>query len=554
MRIDITPDLKRAEESARATPPPVVKGVRAHAQCPLLGSSDFRELLTNIYDATLITDVSGRICGANERAVGFLEYALHDLCRLSVVDVVSGADPLLLPTICESLQNERFVLIQAYCLRSNGTAFPAEISVNRLHLSGADYLSFFIRDTTLRKEAEDRLRTGSAAIENSGSAIAVADLEGFLQYCNPALRRLLGCRDAEDILETNIWETVTDASMVAGISASIANSAAWAGEMEMRRRDGTTIAVQASAAANVNADGDVTGMVLSFIDTSDQKRVHAELRERNIQMEEDLQLAREFQQAFLRKQYPVFPSSAPTPEQSAIQFASAYRPSGAVGGDFYDVLPISNTRVGIFISDVMGHGVRSALVVATVRGLIEELICLGDDPSGFLTAISRDLHALVTQVGQVAFVTAAYVVVDLATGTARFATAGHPAPYWLRRHAGTIARLEATQAARGPALGIFPDTEYAHQEVQLARGDALLLYTDGLAEAEDTNGVSYETARMRACIEANATCPAKEMVDRLMEDVDAFTGRRRLIDDLCIVCAEITRLLPAETPRTPSSA
>jgi PAS domain S-box-containing protein len=542
MRIDIAPDPTRGDAGAGGAPNAPVKGVRA--QCPLVGSADFRELLANVYDAALITDPTGRIHSANERAVRFFGHDLDALCLLNVVDIVSGADALLLPSICEHLENERFVLIQAYCIRANDAVFPAEISVNRLRLLDSAYLSFFIRDTTLRKEAEDRLRTGAAAIHNSGSAIAIADVHGCLQYCNPALPRLLGMTDAAALPGTDIWTFLSDASPGAGIMASLAEAAAWAGELELRRGDGSTVAVQASAAPNVNADGEVTGMVLSFLDISDQKRALAALRERNLQIEEDLQLAREFQQAFMRMRYPVFPDPSTPPEESAVRFAAAYRSSGAVGGDFYDILPLSKTRVGIFISDVMGHGVRSALVVATVRGIIKELICLGDDPGTFLTAVNRDLHALATQGGQVAFVTAAYAVLDLTTGAVQYGLAGHPAPFWLQRTSGTLARLASTAATHGPALGLFSDAVYSDQTLTIAPGDTLLLYTDGLAEAEDEDEVPYEAARMRACIEAHAAGAPQQLVDALLADVAAFTGQRRLVDDVCIVAAELAHLLP----------
>ena len=130
-----------------------------------------------------------------------------------------------------------------------------------------------------------------------------------------------------------------------------------------------------------------------------------ELRFRNEQMEEDLRMAREIQQAIIPQQYPCFPQSA-SPEQSALRFCHRYLPTGAVGGDFFNIRPLSDTRAGIFICDVMGHGVRSALVTAILRALVEELTPVATDPGELLGQINRDLRSILKQSGTPLFTTA----------------------------------------------------------------------------------------------------------------------------------------------------
>ncbi len=119
---------------------------------------------------------------------------------------------------------------------------------------------------------------------------------------------------------------------------------------------------------------DVTGEIVNYIaikqDITARKQAEAQiatyseqLRARTAEMESDLEMAREVQQALLPQQYPSFPASAP-PEESALRFCHLYHPSGAVGGDYFDVLPLSEDTVGVFLCDVMGHGMRAALVTA----------------------------------------------------------------------------------------------------------------------------------------------------------------------------------------------
>src|SRR5207248_865042 len=133
-----------------------------------------------------------------------------------------------------------------------------------------------------------------------------------------------------------------------------------------------------------------------------------ELREKNSQLEDDLDMASEIQQAFLPHQFPAFPRGVAL-EQSALQFHSRYLPTGAVGGDFFHVLPLSETQAGVFICDVMGHGVRAALVTAIQRALIEELMDVAHDPGEFLTRINHALLSILRRTRTPMFASAFYL-------------------------------------------------------------------------------------------------------------------------------------------------
>ena len=414
MRIEIAPDFDDKESVSVAdssedidTP---VKGIKKiDASSLILGSPEFRELFQNVYDAALITTADGQIVTVNERAIQRFEYKLEDITALNIRDIISGTSETLLETICETLQNDRFVLIQAFCCRQDASPFPAEISVNKLKMSGTDYLNFFIRDVTLRKHAEDQIRTGYTAIQNSGDGIAVANLNAKIEYCNSAMVELLGAGSEDDITGQHLGSFFKDDDKKTAIPQALMDAQTWHGELKMRRINESAFFAQASVAPNVDSDGELIGMVISLLDISDEKRIHQELEERNCQMENDLKLAREFQQAFFRRDAPVFPHGADS-KDSALQFGHAYISSGAVGGDFFDILAISDTEAGIFISDVMGHGVRSALVVATIRGLVEELESITHNPGDLLTQINRDLYTIMKHSGQLTFVSALYVV------------------------------------------------------------------------------------------------------------------------------------------------
>ena len=558
MRIDITPHLKEqlTQQAAGGASPArrmgrvMIKIPKKPGESAEIGSPDFQEILQNVYDATLITDLNGRIVSVNPRAVQFFRGDRLDLRSQNIIDLISGADPNLVPVIRKNLENDRYTLIQAYCLRSDETIFPAEISANRLHLSGQDYLSFFIRDISWRKEAEERLRTGYTAIQNSGGGIVIADLAGQISFCNPSMSRLLGVEDEGAMHGRGLREFFLDAAQVDEILQSLAEGRAWSGEIEMQRADQTTVCAQGSVAPNLNADDELTGMVLSVLDITGLKQAQTqleqfaeELQQKNDLLESDQNMAREIQQAFLPRKYPAFPSGS-APEESALRFGHLYFPSGAVGGDFFDLLALSEHHLGIFISDVAGHGMRAALVVATIRGLIEELVSSARDPGVFLTQMNRAYNGIFSQTEQLTFTTAFYMVLDLRTGEMRYTTAGHPLPYLLCRRDNRVAMLPSDGGAKGPALGLFEEASYHTGSAVMAPSDLIFLYTDGLSEVEGPDRELYEDRRLAKTLEANLSTPPDALLPELVADARRYAGREDFEDDVCLLAVEIIRLLP----------
>jgi PAS domain S-box-containing protein len=552
MHIDLTPGWEDAAPASSATQPQpssgtVYKGKRSQSIGRVVGSEDFRQLLQSVYDAAIITDMDGNIISVNERAVQFFHCDVERLTSLHVTNLISGSDELLMETICQSLKDDRFILIQAYCLRDDDSVFPAEVSVNLIKLSDQDYLSFFIRDVTLRKEAEERLRSGHAAIQNSANGIAMTDTQAILQYYNPAMAALLGADERQNQLDNvDISTFLKHPNERGAIIDSVLQGLTWTGELELMRLDETTFYVQASVAPNVNVDGDVVGMVWSLLDISDRKRTQQELEERNAQMEEDLSLAREFQQAFIQNDYPSFPAGV-SKEESVLALGHVYLPSGAVGGDFFETFAVSDTRIGIFLSDVMGHGVRSALVVATIRGLIEELGPLRYDPAAFISHMNRDLSRIVRQQGHVTFATAFYMVLDLSDGKISYASAGHPAPFLLQGKKGEVDFLKPEDDKQGPALGLFPQITYEETINYISPGDGIVLYTDGIFEAECAETADcFEIDRVASILEEHFEEEPTALLQAVVKSAQEFCNRETFDDDVCMVGMKLRKLMANE--------
>ena len=265
-----------------------------------------------------------------------------------------------------------------------------------------------------------------------------------------------------------------------------------------------------------------------------------ELWAKNAIMEEDLDMARELQMAFLPHHFPTLPRGA---EQaaSAVKFCSIFHPTSSVSGDFFNVVRVSDTAVGVFICDVMGHGVRAALVTAMMRALEEQLGELAGNPGALLTEMNRALRGILQQLGTTLFTTACYIIVDVANGRLTFANAGHPSPLLLH---GTPRGVESITARRvpGPALGLIDDVEYLTHELPIAAGDRILAFTDGLFEVENANAEPFSIARLRESIRSRAGLPLADLLQDVFDEVEHFAEGQEFSDDVCLIGMEISRL------------
>jgi sigma-B regulation protein RsbU (phosphoserine phosphatase) len=302
-----------------------------------------------------------------------------------------------------------------------------------------------------------------------------------------------------------------------------------------------------------SADGSIIGLQGIFWDVTEQylaeerirhvnaelARSRAELRTKNLLMEENLHMAREIQFAMLPQQYPVFPRHVP-PEQSAFQFAHRYQPAETVSGDFFSVSALSEDEAGVFICDVTGHGVRAALVTAMIRALVEELKPLAHDPGLFLRKLNSDLCTILKTTGSPMLTTAFYLVANWRTRVMRFANAGHPKPLLVHRPAGRVEPLANASGKNQPALGLFEDPPYQTSEINLAPGDFVMLFTDGLYEVQGPNEELYSQERLIMNVQDRLQKPAAPLFDELLEAIRNFSVDHEFGDDVCLVGMEYT--------------
>jgi sigma-B regulation protein RsbU (phosphoserine phosphatase) len=267
-----------------------------------------------------------------------------------------------------------------------------------------------------------------------------------------------------------------------------------------------------------------------------------ELRARNAMLEEDLMMARELQSAMLPQRYPSFAAGA-SGDLGLVRFHHYFTPSMAVSGDFFNVCKISETQAGIFICDVMGHGVRAALVAAMMHTLLGEAHAELGDPAALLGHLNRTLRETLKSTQTSMFATAFYVVVDLHAGELRYANAGHPCPLLVPGDASRSAppaKLNGTKP--GPVLGLFENAQYASACHRLAPRDVLLLFTDGLFEVEGPAGEIYDYQQLQHAIGRRSALPTAELCSGLIHEIQQFSARKEFSDDVCLVAMEVESL------------
>ncbi len=264
-----------------------------------------------------------------------------------------------------------------------------------------------------------------------------------------------------------------------------------------------------------------------------------ELRKRNAQLEEDMRMARETHMALMPRCCPSFPRGAPLAD-SALRFHRRFTPKGVVSGDFYDFTALSETNAGVFICDVMGHGVGAALVTAVIRGMLVEMARANSDPSDVLAEMNRALVPITRHAGAPMFASAFYMTADAASGEIQFANAGHPNPFVVRRDLDRIERIGAV--AHGPALGLMEEARYQTGRSTLARRDLVMMFTDGIFEVDGADETLFGEERLLGAVRRRIHLPSEQLFEELLEEVREYSLTSQFEDDICLLGMEVDHL------------
>jgi serine phosphatase RsbU (regulator of sigma subunit) len=245
----------------------------------------------------------------------------------------------------------------------------------------------------------------------------------------------------------------------------------------------------------------------------------AALRERSLETE--LKLAQEIQVVLLPSQ---------PPQIDGYEFFDYYAPAKYVGGDYYDYLLLEDNRLALVVGDVSGKGIPAALLMVKVASELGASLATEPDPVAVLNQVNQRFSR---RNPDGAFVTMVLAVLDLSNHRMTIVNAGHIRPL-LRRPDGSIVEIGDTEA--GMPLGVMPSRPYEQTELDLGIGDALVLVSDGITEAQSAHGRQYGQQRLVAQLTAPLSDTAADLGRRIIGDVDHFVGNHPQSDDRCLLC------------------
>ncbi|BET65580.1 hypothetical protein ASA1KI_04980 [Opitutales bacterium ASA1] len=405
------------------------------------------------------------------------------------------------------------------------------------------------RNISEMKQAREALnahhRLLSTLIDILPCRIVVKDREGRIKLTNRTYRTALGLAEEDSVLGRKLSELSSDGRTQRYAEDDRAVLEQGASILNREDYDASPLGdkrwLLLSKVPLRDASGRVEGVVGMAADITAQKESEARaveaqraLEEKNRQIESELQIARELQTELMASSMQSVQAELAAGSPFLPRLAFHYEPSAHLAGDFFQFVPVSQKSFALVMCDVMGHGVKAALVTTLVRGLVANIRVDDTSPAQTLHALNERLCALLDRPPLPRFVTAVHALFDTEAGVVRMASAGHPWPLLEREGEGAapVSELEC-----GPALGLIRGAVYRDIEFSVARGDRLLVFTDGWTEEADDDGEEFGIQRLA---EALRRCRAENPYTTLDDLATALRGHapgRTLADDVCAVLA-----------------
>lgn len=242
-------------------------------------------------------------------------------------------------------------------------------------------------------------------------------------------------------------------------------------------------------------------------------------------IQRELEIANQIQLSALPCKFPAYP------ERSDFDLYATMIPANEVGGDFYDFFLIDEHQLGFVLGEVSGKGVGAAMFMAVTRTMFRATALQGMRVDECVRHVNRVLQP---ESMPPMFVTLVYGVLDTRSGHVRYVNAGHKPPFIIHSR-GDVSVLESTG---GIGLCLKKEFDYSAKCVYLAPNDSILLYTDGVTEAESRDRGQFSAERLRSCLEQRGSAPPSDMIRGVFRALDQFSGGAVQSDDLTLLALQ----------------
>lgn len=265
-------------------------------------------------------------------------------------------------------------------------------------------------------------------------------------------------------------------------------------------------------------------------DITREKELYDKLEQNHERMQSELLLAKNLQSKLMQQK---LPQLLKEDGSVAVSISSKYIPSFHLSGDFYSVNQTADGGIALFIADVMGHGVRAAMVTAMIQTAVQELSEYAHQPAEFIKQLNNTMVQTIKPSGQLLFTTGAYCYLNVEEKRLTYVQAGAKHGILVPVDQHTMSRSFRKDTV-GPALGLVKDVDYQENEIALEENDEILLYTDGIIEAA-MGDEEFSERRLLDFLAEHRDEQLDDMMNALINSVQNFTDSKQLDDDVCLV-------------------
>ena len=490
----------------------------------------FREVADMTGEWLWEQDPEGRYIYSSNAVYQILGYQPEEILGDTYLSLLTEADKQHWMTELPAMQDVRepfYHLVNRYCHKNGDEVFTESTGIplfdehgRLLKWRGVDH------DITTRKRYEDDLRLRDRAIEAASVGINISDARlhnNPIIYLNPALSRMTGYSHAELIGQSMaiLQGPDTDQTVVDEVRHSLLEGHDCEVVLKNYRKDGTPFWNELLVSPVFNEAGKLTHFIGIQSDITERRRAEEEQHE--------LEIAKQIQSSLLPKG---------SMQGEGIQIAGFCQPATHVGGDYYDYY-LGKETVNMVIADVSGHSVGAALLMAGVRNTLKA-VAHRPDPNNpdqgsaeILNALNELLHDDLN--GSDLFISMFYLRYNPKQKRLCFSNAGHNYPLWLPANEDQCRELDT----EGMILGVKKQVEFAEVCVTLQPGDKILLYTDGITEAQNRAGEFFGVDRLTQHLISNRLASPEMTIQNLLAALREFCGSATFNDDVSLVVVNI---------------
>ncbi|WLR52092.1 SpoIIE family protein phosphatase [Bacillus tianshenii] len=388
--------------------------------------------------------------------------------------------------------------------------------IGRIHAASSIRREITKRQKNEREMGEllEQFRLNISALKVAAHAIIITDKMGRISWVNPAFTTLTGYAEHEAVGKNMhiLKSGIHDVQFYEDLWSTILSGQVWSGEITNRRKDGTIYHEDTSITPVTSKNGEITHFVSVKQDITERKNMAKKL-------EEELRVAKQVQQSAL----------SPPLHDEYIDLSALYLPSTELAGDMYSWFKIDEHRYGIFVFDVMGHGVSSSLVSMSVRSVMRGFITKSVEPISVISELNQHLLQLFQYNRYYTnhYLTAIYIEINVAEKTGQYINSGHP-PAFLICDDGEIQQLSKGSMP----VGLFEEFPIVKGEFSYEENIRLLVYTDGLIEALSKDfdvGMKQLSDFYNSC----RSLSSNETIGKMHQHIQDSVVKQS--DDICVV-------------------